>query len=90
VAAAFTQVFGDRALPVGPQSASEDFSDIPRAWGIPYTYWFIGGIDPGRYEEAANAGRVAQDTSRSTTPPPSHRLSSRRWTPEPRRWWLPL
>ena len=61
VASAFGGFFGDRAGPVGQQSASEDFSDIPVALGVPYTYWFIGGIDPDRYEEAAQAGRVSQD-----------------------------
>jgi hippurate hydrolase len=61
VRSAFTEFFGDRVRPVGPQSASEDFSDIPVALGAPYTYWFIGGIDADRYEKAAKAGRVAQD-----------------------------
>jgi amidohydrolase len=61
VAAAFEDVFGDRFAPVGQQSASEDFSDIPTALGVPYTYWFIGGIDPDTYDAAAKAGRVAQD-----------------------------
>jgi hippurate hydrolase len=61
VASAFATFFGDRAQPVGQQSASEDFSDIPTALGVPYTYWFIGGIDADRYERAARAGRVTQD-----------------------------
>src|SRR3954454_21324584 len=61
VGSAFRSFFGDRAQPVGQQSASEDFSDIPTALGAPYTYWFIGGIDADRYEKAAQAGRVAQD-----------------------------
>jgi len=61
VESAFTEFFGDRAQRVGPQSASEDFSDIPTALGASYTYWFIGGIDADRYEQAARAGRVAQD-----------------------------
>jgi len=43
------------------QSASEDFSDIPTALGIPYCYWGIGGIDPQLYHEAEAAGRIAQD-----------------------------
>ena len=43
------------------QSASEDFSDIPNALGVPYTYWCIGGIDPDTYHRAEQAGRVAQD-----------------------------
>ncbi|WP_041796785.1 amidohydrolase [Modestobacter italicus] len=61
VASAFTGFFGDRATPVGQQSASEDFSDIPTSLGAPYTYWFIGGIDPDSYDRALQAGRVAQD-----------------------------
>ena len=43
------------------QSASEDFSDLPNALGVPYTYWGIGGIDPDAYAAAVDAGRVAQD-----------------------------
>jgi hippurate hydrolase len=61
VAAAFAGSFGDRAGPVGQQSASEDFSDIPTALGVPYTYWFIGGTDAATYDAAEQAGRLAQD-----------------------------
>ena len=61
VSAAFSDVFGDRAGELPQQSASEDFGDIPRALGTPYTYWGIGGIDPEIYRAAEQAGRVAQD-----------------------------
>ena len=61
VAEAFTDYFGDRAGPLPLQTASEDFSDIPNALGVPYTYWGIGGIDPDAYRKAEDAGRVAQD-----------------------------
>jgi metal-dependent amidase/aminoacylase/carboxypeptidase family protein len=61
VAGAFAEFFGDRAQPMGQQTASEDFSDIPTALGVPYTYWGIGGIDPDAYRTAAAAGRVAED-----------------------------
>jgi amidohydrolase len=61
VQSAFATFFGKRAQPVGQQSASEDFSDIPTALDVPYTYWFIGGIDADRYDEAARNGRVSQD-----------------------------
>jgi metal-dependent amidase/aminoacylase/carboxypeptidase family protein len=61
VAAAFGEFFGDRAGPMGQQTASEDFSDIPTALGVPYTYWRIGGIDEETYRRAEAAGRVAQD-----------------------------
>jgi amidohydrolase len=61
VAAAFADHFGDRAGELPLQTASEDFSDLPRALGAPYTYWGIGGVDPAAYEAAAAAGRVSQD-----------------------------
>ena len=61
VAAAFAEHFGAHAVTLPQQSASEDFSDIPRAFGAPYTYWGIGGTDPETYRAAEDAGRVAQD-----------------------------
>jgi amidohydrolase len=61
VAAAFADHFGDQAGELPLQTASEDFSDLPRALGVPYTYWGIGGIEPAAYEAAAAAGRVSQD-----------------------------
>jgi len=61
VASAFTGFFGDRAQPMDRQTASEDFSDIPKALGVPYTYWGVGCIDGDRYRQAEDAGRVAQD-----------------------------
>ncbi len=61
VAEAFSAHFGDRAGSLPQQSASEDFSDIPNALGVPYTYWGIGGIDAETYLAAEQAGRVAQD-----------------------------
>jgi hippurate hydrolase len=61
VSEAFAAHFGDRAGELPQQSASEDFSDLPRALGAPYTYWGIGGVDPDAYRAAAEAGRVAQD-----------------------------
>jgi hippurate hydrolase len=88
VAEAFADFFADRAGPIPKQSASEDFSDIPDALGVPYTYWCIGGTDPDTYHHAERAGRVAQDI-RSTTPPPSPPSSSPPWTPAPRRWSSP-
>jgi hippurate hydrolase len=50
--------------PVGQQSASEDFSDIPTSLGVPYPYQFIGGIGAATYDaadEPVREGRVAQD-----------------------------
>jgi hippurate hydrolase len=61
VARAFEAHVGDRAGPLGQQSASEDFSDIPTALGVPYTYWGVGGSDPDAYRRAQEAGRVTAD-----------------------------
>lgn len=61
VADAFAAYFGDDAHTVERQTASEDMSEIPRAFGVPFTYWMIGGTDPERYAEAAEKGTVAQD-----------------------------
>ena len=61
VADAFTAYFGSRAGELPQQSASEDFSDLPRELGAPYTYWGIGGIDPATYRAALGSGRVAHD-----------------------------
>ncbi|MEU4893446.1 amidohydrolase [Streptomyces sp. NPDC044780] len=58
---AFRAHFGDGAGTVDPQTASEDFSEIPRALGAPYCYWAIGGADPDRYAEAERNGTVHQD-----------------------------
>lgn len=68
VAAAFTAHFGDRALTAGRQSASEDFSAIPDALGVPYTYWGLGGIDPKTWHTAEAAGRLDTDIPANHSP----------------------
>ncbi|WP_405828073.1 M20 family metallopeptidase [Streptomyces sp. NBC_01176] len=61
VAEAFAAHFGDDAHTIDLQTASEDMSAIPEAFGAPFTYWGIGGIDPDLYAQAAKNGTVAQD-----------------------------
>jgi hippurate hydrolase len=61
VAAAFTEFFGDRAVELPQQSASEDFSDLPTRLRAPYTYWGLAGTDPDTFRAAQEAGRVAHD-----------------------------
>ncbi|MFJ1649506.1 amidohydrolase [Streptomyces sp. NPDC088258] len=58
---AFRAHFGDRAGTAELQTASEDFSEIPGALGVPFCYWAIGGVDPDRYAEAKRKGTVDQD-----------------------------
>jgi hippurate hydrolase len=68
VAGAFSTYFGDRAGSLELQTASEDFSDIPRTGNIPYTYWGIGGTDPQTYRAAVRDGRVLEDVPANHSP----------------------
>lgn len=38
----------DEVGQMAPQTASEDFSVVPDAFGIPYTYWGLGGFTEGQ------------------------------------------
>jgi len=58
VAKAFAAHFGDRALESPVQTVSEDFSKIPDAAGVPYTYWGIGFTDPEAYFAAERDGHL--------------------------------
>ncbi|MFF2652145.1 amidohydrolase [Streptomyces sp. NPDC058045] len=68
VAEAFAAHFGPDAHTAELQSASEDMSRIPEAFGVPFTYWGIGGTDPGLYARAAAAGTVAEDVPVNHSP----------------------
>ncbi|WP_327111639.1 amidohydrolase [Streptomyces sp. NBC_01341] len=46
VAEVFAEHFGSDAHTIDLQTASEDMSKIPDAFGVPFTYWGIGGGDP--------------------------------------------
>ncbi|WP_022902046.1 amidohydrolase [Humibacter albus] len=58
---AFRDLFGDSVGILDLQTASEDFSDLPNALGIPYSYWGLGGIDTATWDKAVAAGRVLED-----------------------------
>lgn len=48
VTAAFRTYLGEeRVEELAPVPASEDFSDVPTAFGTPYTYWGFGGFPEG-------------------------------------------
>lgn len=67
--AAFTAHFGrDRVQQAAPQTASEDFSAIPDAFGIRYSYCFLGGADPAAYAAALAAGTVDKDIPANHSP----------------------
>ena len=44
VRAAFDDFFGENSVYLAQVPASEDFSIIPDAFGIPYSYWGLGGF----------------------------------------------
>ena len=60
VSAAFAEHFGDDAGTEEPLSPSDDFSEIPAALGIPFTFWVIGGTDPAVYARAESAGTITR------------------------------
>lgn len=71
VTAALKEALGeDRVVPLDPITASEDFSNVPRAFGIPYCYWGFGGFAEGQqtYPNHNPAfGPVLQPTLRTGT-----------------------
>ncbi len=69
VRAAFLDRFGaDSVRQAIPQTASEDFSRIPDAFGVPYTFWLLGGVDPETYRAAVERGTVARDIPANHSP----------------------
>ena len=62
-AAGFAAQFGDNSMKIDQQTVSEDFSIIPDAAGIPYSYWAIGFTDPDTYRAAEKAGRLGDLTT---------------------------
>ncbi|MFF2345647.1 amidohydrolase [Pseudarthrobacter sp. NPDC058119] len=69
VTAAFTAAFGaDAVYRTAPQTASEDFSRIPDAFGIPYVYWVVGSVPPETYRQAVANGTVDADIPANHSP----------------------
>lgn len=60
VSAAFEKHFGDKRVDAPRSSGSEDFSDLPNAFGIPYLYWVFGGFDPETFRKSAAEGTLAK------------------------------
>lgn len=58
----FQKIFGDSFDPnAATAHASEDFSDLATNFDRPYCFWFIGGIDGGKWDQAKSDGRISQD-----------------------------
>jgi amidohydrolase len=62
-AAAFSAHFGDQAGEAARQTVSEDFSNIPNAAGVPYSYWALGFTDEKVYRAAEKAGHLLDLTT---------------------------
>lgn len=69
VTEAFTAGFGADTLITAPLvTGSEDFSEIARGVGAPYSFWLFGGTDPETFRAAEAAGRVASDIPYNHSP----------------------
>jgi amidohydrolase len=69
VTAAFVDHFGDTAVyQTTPVTASEDFSRIPDAFGVPYTYWTVGSVPSEKYRQAVANGSVSTDIPANHSP----------------------
>ncbi|MEU6122464.1 amidohydrolase [Streptomyces sp. NPDC047123] len=76
VACVHEGVFGPEAvIPMGPNTASEDFGVLAQAAQVPSVFWFFGGNDPEEFQQALCADRLAEDI------PPNH---SSLFAPAPR------
>ena len=63
MARSFAAHFGDQADEIPRQTVSEDFSKIPDAAGVPYTYWGLGYTDRDTYLAAEKDGHLDDLTS---------------------------
>ncbi len=69
VADAFTARFGaDRVGTAPALTGSEDFGVFGSRGGFPSVFWFVGGVDPVRYEAAERADRVNEDIASNHSP----------------------
>lgn len=54
----FDAVFNQDSIDAAPSYASEDFSEIPKAWGVPYSYWTVGCTERELWDHAVADGTV--------------------------------
>ncbi|PYI69597.1 amidohydrolase [Arthrobacter livingstonensis] len=69
VTEAFTAHFAPGTVyHTAPATASEDFSRLPDAFAVPYTYWTVGSVPSDVYRKAVANGTVAQDIPANHSP----------------------
>ena len=65
---AFAEAFGDRYTERPRSGGSEDFSHIPEAFGIPYCYWNVGGMDRETFKDAEKRGTIMSEIPMNHSP----------------------
>lgn len=69
VTEAFIEALGQEVMTEPPRVlGSEDFSDLARGVGAPYSFWLFGGVDHDVWEAAEAAGRTAEDIPANHSP----------------------
>lgn len=57
----FDEVFGEASVDAQRTTVSEDFANIPLAFGAPYLYWVVGCTPHELWDRAVAENRVKQD-----------------------------
>ncbi|MDO5668889.1 MAG: amidohydrolase [Corynebacterium sp.] len=57
----FNKVFGPDSVDAKRTTVSEDFANIPLAFGAPYMYWVVGCTPQALWDKAVAENRVKQD-----------------------------
>lgn len=61
VRSTFDEVFGPDSVDAEPSTVSEDFANIPLAFGVPYIFWLIGSTPRTVWDKAVAENRVITD-----------------------------
>ena len=65
---AFDERFTENSLDMEPWTASEDFSVIPKHFGVPYLLWTVGITPRRQWQRAEQAGRLDIDIPTNHNP----------------------
>ena len=57
----FDAAFGDESVDAQRTTVSEDFANIPRAFGVPYLFWVVGCTPHEVWDKAVAEKRVKED-----------------------------
>lgn len=57
----FDATFGEHSVTAQRSTVSEDFTYLPKAWNVPYLFWFVGSTPRQLWDEAAARGTIDTD-----------------------------